>query len=531
MAVSSESLPGSANSLFRTSLPIWLTCGAAFAVGVVAFRDGVRYMLEVWEANPEYSYAYMVPAISLFLAWQRKNELAALEYRGSWIGVAIVALGIFIGLLGQLATVYTLQQIGFVVTICGFVLALTGWQALRLLWMPLLLLFFMIPLPQFLQQSLSAGMQLWSSALGVWFVRLMGISVYLEGNVIDLGTYKLQVVEACDGLRYLFPLVTLGLVMAYFYKGALWKRLLILFSSVPITILMNSARIAMIGWMVENWGPGMAEGFLHDFQGWAVFMLSFALMVGLMIVLSFIGRDRRSWRELFGVTFPDPLPSGVARRPRRLNASAVMACVLLAAGAFVSVTVPNRAEAVPARASFVDFPMVLGQWFGERSGMDPGMLQSLMLSDYLMASYHGPTPRPIALYVAWYDSQRAGRSVHSPRSCLPGGGWQIAELAQVEVPGVQSSGRPLRVNRAIVALGSERQLVYYWFQQRGRIITSEYLAKWYLFWDSLTNSRSDGALVRLIVPMAEGEQSANADRDLQRFAAELTPVLDRYVPR
>jgi EpsI family protein len=159
------------------------------------------------------------------------------------------------------------------------------------------------------------------------------------------------------------------------------------------------------------------------------------------------------------------------------------------------------------------------------------MLQTLMLSDYLMANYHGPAPRSIALYVAWYDSQRAGRSVHSPRSCLPGGGWQIAELEQVEVPGVQASGRPLRVNRAIVALGDQRQLVYYWFQQRGRVITSEYLAKWYLFWDSLVRSRSDGALVRLIVPVAEGEQSTNADRDLQRFAVELAPVLDRYVPR
>jgi exosortase len=175
-------------------------------------------------------------------------------------GVAIVVLGVGFGLLGQLGNIEFFEQFGFVLAICGFVLALTGWAALRLLWMPLLLLFLMIPLPGFIQSNVSAGMQLWSSAIGVWFVRLMGISVYLSGNVIDLGTYKLQVVEACDGLRYLFPLMTLGLVMAFFYQGAMWKRVLIFFSSIPITILMNSLRIAMIGWMVEHWGPAWRRG-------------------------------------------------------------------------------------------------------------------------------------------------------------------------------------------------------------------------------------------------------------------------------
>ena len=120
--------------------------------------------------------------------------------------------------------------------------------------------------------------------------------------------------------------------------------------------------------------------------------------------------------------------------------------------------------------------------------------------------------------------------MHSPRTCLPGGGWQIVEFEQVDVPGVTAAGQPLRVNRALIGLGSNRQLVYYWFQQRGRIITNEYLAKWYLFWDSLTQNRSDGALVRLVVPLGDGEQTSNADADLARFAAELAPVLEGYIP-
>jgi exosortase len=105
---------------------------------------------------------------------------------------------------------------------------------------PLLLLGLMIPLPTFLYQGLSAQMQLISSQIGVAIIRLFNISVFLEGNVIDLGNYKLQVAEACNGLRYLFPLMALGFIAAYLFKGALWKRAVIFLSTIPITILMNS---------------------------------------------------------------------------------------------------------------------------------------------------------------------------------------------------------------------------------------------------------------------------------------------------
>ena len=147
-----------------------------------------------------------------------------------------------------------------------------------------------------------------------------------------------------------------------------------------------------------------------------------------------------------------------------------------------------------------------------------------------MADYRRGAP-PVNFYVAWYDSQQAGRSAHSPRSCLPGGGWQIKSLQQVPVADVAIGGQPLRVNRALIQYGPQRQLVYYWFQQRGRVITNEYLVKWYLFWDSLTRNRSDGALVRLTVPLPEGAVEAQADRQLAQFARDLAPMLEDYVPR
>jgi EpsI family protein len=136
----------------------------------------------------------------------------------------------------------------------------------------------------------------------------------------------------------------------------------------------------------------------------------------------------------------------------------------------------------------------------------------------------------VNLYIAYYSSQRKGEAVHSPRSCLPGGGWQLEEFGQRSLAPIAINGETLRVNRTFIELGDQKELVYYWFQQRGRIITNEYAVKWYLFWDALTRSRTDGALVRLITVLPKDGDSVSADRRLTDLAARVAASLPRYVP-
>jgi EpsI family protein len=137
----------------------------------------------------------------------------------------------------------------------------------------------------------------------------------------------------------------------------------------------------------------------------------------------------------------------------------------------------------------------------------------------------------VNFYVAYYASQRKGESAHSPRSCIPGGGWEIASLTQRDVDGVSVAGQPLRVNRVLIQKGDSKQVVYYWFQQRGRIITNEYLVKWYLFWDALTRNRTDGALVRLVASVGPGQNEQEADAQLSTFAASVSSPLEKYIPK
>jgi exosortase D (VPLPA-CTERM-specific) len=468
--------------------------------------------------------------IALFLAWQRRRDLLQQAARPVWSGAVLVLVGLALNFLGQLASTFALQQYALVLTIAGLIVAVRGWPALRVLWPAVLVLFLMVPLPNFLLNNLSAQLQLISSQLGVWFIRLFGISVFVEGNVIDLGAYKLQVAEACDGLRYLFPLMTLGFIMAYFFSVEMWKRILLFVSAIPLTILMNSFRIGTIGVMVEHWGVRMAEGFLHDFQGWAVFMTSGSILVAEMMILSRIGPRKRPWREVFGIDLgPDVAP----QRPRtaaRIPLSLMLCGTLFIAFASFQLLALQRGQAAPQREQFLSFPTTVGGWSGQRDAMERVYLDALQLDDYVIANYLRSDRDIVNFYVAWYDSQRSGQSAHSPRACLPGGGWRITALNDVEISDVSVGQQPLRVNRAQIELGTQKQVAYYWFQQRGRIITNEYLVKWYLFWDALTRNRTDGALVRLVTPLRSGESVESADARLVGFVREITPQLNRYIP-
>ncbi len=515
---------------WKLSLVGWAVLLLTSAVAAAMYWGSLAEMVTWWNEREEYSHGFLIPVISAYLVWQRAGILREMEFSGSWRGVALACAGLIFYLVGELATVYTVIQYAFVLFVLGLAWATIGTRAFKVIAVPLCLLFFMVPFPNFIYNSLSAKLQLLSSEIGVMVIRAFGIGVFLEGNVIDLGSYKLQVIEACNGLRYLFPLMTLGVIVAYFYHAALWKRILIFVSTVPITILMNSFRIGVIGVMVEYWGQSMAEGFLHDFEGWAIFMVCFAILFFEMWLLMRLSNDRRPLREVFGIDPPLPAAEGVpfVARPIPKPALAVLALTVLFL--IPGLSLPKRIEVPPQRTSFTEFPVEIGSWKGRVGKLETIYLDALKLTDYALVDYVNAEGTVVNFYSAYYESQRKGQSAHSPKSCLPGGGWVMEEFGQITLDGVMAMGKPLSVNRVVIAQKGSRQLVYYWFQQRGRVVTNEYLVKWYVFWDGLTKNRSDGALVRLVAPLREGEDLKQADALMRDFVGQVVGLLPRFIP-
>lgn len=495
---------------------------------LLTFDAAIGRLLVKWESE-EYSHGYMIPFVAFYLFWLRARRLDELDPVGSWAGLAVLVVGFLLFVAGTLSAIFEISQFGMILCIWGLVLAAVGYRGVLVLRAPLIYMLFMVPLPQFIENQLTAGLQLISSQLGVAVIRAAGLSVYLEGNVIDLGSYQLQVAEACSGMRYMFPLMSFGFLCAVLMRGRWWQRGVIFLSTVPITILMNSFRIGIIGILVNYYGIEQAEGFLHDFEGWVIFMSCVAILFAQIWI--FARMENQKFLQIFGLdvpVLPDLMQLVSHARP---NVKVLTGTVMVVAVAITASTYTRPPVLIPVHAPMQTFPMRIGDWEGRDAPPEAQIIAELAVSDYVSAVYRRPADGlPVLLWIAYYDSQAQGSSVHSPRSCLPGGGWQMESVDEYTVPNVRADGGALRVNRAIISMGEERQLVYYWFAQRGRNITNEFAVKWYIFRDSLLMNRSDGALVRLTTPVAAASRVPEADERLQRFMRDIDPKLSYFLP-
>ncbi len=499
----------------------WILGCIASMLAAIAYRGSLFELVGRWTTQEEYSHGFLVPLVTAWLLWMRREALLASIAQPAWTGPVLILLAMFMHVIGQLSAIFILSPLAFIVTLLGIILATGGFPLLRVAFVPVIFLIFAIPLPHFIDVSLSLELQLVSSRLGVAFIRFFQIPVYLEGNIIDLGTYKLQVVEACSGLRYLFPLFSLSFLAAYLFQAPIWQRALVLFSSIPVTITMNGFRIGMVGVTVDRWGPRMAEGVLHFLEGWIIFVAS-ALLLALEVNL--LGRiSGRRFFECFGFATEAVRGSAHAKlEPADLRQ--LYAClILIGATMLVGSLTSNRSEIIPERSRFVTFPAKIGDWQGNAFLLEPQVEHFLALDDYLLSDYSNSDGKIVNLYAAYYASQRTGKMPHSPLDCIPGDGWSITNFERTSV----DDDRP--VNRAIIERNGSKQLVYYWYEERGKRITIEYWSKWYLLYDAITKNRSDGALVRLTTAIRPGELEQDADARLRQFILNLGPTLNGFL--
>lgn len=509
---------------------LWITLAV---LGMVAFFwTGLSSLVVAWE-QPEYGHGYLIVPIAIYLflmylSEEKKNPAASNPQRG--LGVAIVILGLIGGFVGNLSNIPDVITYGFIVSIAGLMLIVMGRVRGILFWPPVIYLIFMLPLPNFLYWPLSIKLQFISSEIGVAIIQLLNIPVFLGGNVIDLGEYKLQVAEACSGLRYLFPLASFGFLFSILYKGPKWHKIVLFLSTIPITILMNSFRIGVIGILVNSYGIEMAEGFLHYFQGWVIFVACIATLYLEAVLLQRLVKNRQPIHKMLDIDF-GALSSqfGKIRNVPASRALVLTAILIIVAGASWNLA-PSRASVTPQRDPLVLFPLQLANWQGKRTTLDRNIEQVLAADDYLLADYtNTETGTSSNLFIAYYKSLTSGSGIHSPEVCVPAGGWEVSRWTDKDT-GIQlKQGETLRVNRAVIQKGIQRQLVYYWFAQRGRNMTSSWAAKGYTVYDSITRGRTDGALVRVVTRIKPAEKMEVVEKRLEGFLKMALAELPNYV--
>lgn len=193
-----------------------------------------------------------------------------------------------------------------------------------------------------------------------------------------------------------------------------------------------------------------------------------------------------------------------------------------------------REDTIPARTPFASFPMEIDSWRGvAQPAFEDDTLAALGADDYLARVYFDARHTPVGLYVGYWNSQRQGDAVHSPLNCLPGAGWQM--VSRTRIPLRKDQPEAFNVNRTVVQKGRQRQLVLYWYQSQGRIIASEYWSKLFLVADAMRNNRTDGAIVRIMTPIADtvtaSAPEVDAERTATQFTVHLLPILNGFLPR
>lgn len=235
-------------------------------------------LVSQWSSDEDMGHGFFVPVVAGYIAWQKRDELLSRPLKPNYLGLVLVLFAALQAWIGTLGAELFLARTAFVEALIGSVLLIGGMEAIRILAFPLFLLIFMVPIPAVIYNQITFPLQLFASHVAADALDLLGIPVLREGNVLELPSQKLSVVEACSGIRSLLSLTFLSVVYAWFFDEKPWMRWALLAATVPIAIIANAARVTITGVMSE-YNPDLAHGFMHTASGWVIFMIALVILV------------------------------------------------------------------------------------------------------------------------------------------------------------------------------------------------------------------------------------------------------------
>jgi exosortase len=246
-----------------------------------------------WWTIPDFSHGFLVPFFAAFLIWEKRQTLLSVTLAPDWSGIPVIALGLVVLLLGVYGSELFLSRVSLLILLAGLTLTFGGWQLLREARFALLVLLLAIPLPAIVFNQITFPLQILASKMASDLLPYFGVPVLREGNVIQLPLMKLEVAEACSGIRSLMSLFTLAVFYGYFMEKSNGRRVVIVLASIPIAIAANAVRILGTGLCVQYWDPDKALGFFHEFSGWVIFLVSLTCLYILHRTMSLIPVKRR----------------------------------------------------------------------------------------------------------------------------------------------------------------------------------------------------------------------------------------------
>jgi len=258
----------------------------------IYYRIGIK-LVHDWYTLPDYSHGFLVPLFSLFLIWDRRKFIRATPVRQSWAGIPLIVFAIAVLILGVYGVDLFTSRISFVILMAGLIWTFSGRAMLRELRFPLLVLLLAIPFPEIIFNKITFPLQLLASRIASDILPILGVPTLHEGNVIQLPVMKLEVAEACSGIRSLMSLFTLAVFYGYFLERSTARRTLLALAAIPIAVAANVVRIVGTGLCVQYWDPDKALGFFHEFSGWVMFVVSLVCLYLVHRAMRLIAPERQ----------------------------------------------------------------------------------------------------------------------------------------------------------------------------------------------------------------------------------------------
>jgi exosortase len=254
---------------------------------VLCYWPVLRQLVSNWMQDEDMGHAFFVPVVAGYIVWLKREQLLALPWRINGWGLMVVLLGGLQLIIATLGVELFLSRTALLVSLTGCLLYLGGWQVLHLLAFPLLLLLFMVPIPAILYNEITFPLQMFASRVAELGLTVVGIPVLREGNILELPSQRLSVVEACSGIRSLLTLSFMSLVYAHFFDEKRWMKPTLLVAVVPIAVIANAGRVMITG-LFSEWNPELARGLFHSMEGWVIFMTALLLMVSAHQGINFV---------------------------------------------------------------------------------------------------------------------------------------------------------------------------------------------------------------------------------------------------
>lgn len=468
-------------------------------------------MVRQWWNISSYSYAFLVPIVSAYLIWIRRARILEIMPRPNYGGGAVlITAGLAALVTGQLGGIQTFQQVSLLITLPGVVLWLFGNAVLKTLALPIAFLWFMLPIWDFVTDPLHVPFQVFSADLGVMLLRGIDMPVFQDGVFIHLPNITLEVAQACSGVNYLIAVLATSIPLATIVLTDVWKRVVLVLLAIAVSALANSLRVALIGILAYYDLSGDLHGPYHVLHGVFVSFIGYGVIFGGLWVLS---------RGQQPVVYAGSGRLWNFRWDQVRIAWIGLAMFLVLPGVLRYV---DWSKPIPLKQSLSELSLENAGWIG-REVLPVEKIQGTDQS--VSRFYRALSGEDVRLSLWYFDSQTQGKEL-----VYPGTAKLHADAKRVRLSiGAQ---REVELNRRFIHDGNRTQIVLFWYDLNGRILTNPQMVKLYTAYEAVVHGRTNGALVWVSTDLPSDDQAGRnqAAESLTKFVGVLYSGLDRHLP-